>query len=106
MALAKFKRILPPLPAPEVMNQIYERMLETLMDTPQDKWDDYLEEPREPLEPPSEFVENVCPECGGLRTAAGVPFDVSMRSKFGHELSCSRWRRWFRYKDVRNGFLI
>ena len=106
--MIQFKRISPPLPPPEVMQSIYETMLDVLMATPPDQWDEYVEEP-EPLEnlpvSKSEFINNVCPECGGVRTAT-INWLREENTHYGHHAHCRRWLKSWRYKDVYEGQLI
>lgn len=104
--MIEFKRISPvPPPTPEQQDEMARLMLEFLMATPQDQWDDYLEPEEDIPADKSEFVNNVCPECGSIRVPQ-LDFMIVEQRKVGHTMSCSRWKKHWRYKDVWEGQLI
>lgn len=109
MALVEFKRILKYKMSPEQEAEVCRRMLTTLMTTSTSEWDEYLEVEEDipavlTVRPQwfSEFIENVCPECRGLRSP-NHPTITHSAPHYGHQMWCGRWKRYWKYKDTING---
>ena len=114
MALAQFKRILPPPPPRDIQEKVAEMILAEAMrvlsfGTEQEQSESF--EPFTPIMPDSEFVDGVCPECGALRTyihygADRWTEDNPKPAKIGHWGHCRRWLKSRKYVDCVDGAFV